>query len=369
MKIGLITFHCAYNFGSVLQTWALKRTLEEMGNEVQVIDYRGKDFKQYRLMPISRPSRVCSNIVHFSKNLERRNQFEAFIHDRLNLTKKYTTFNEWRMKYDLPGQFDCFVCGSDQIWNMDCTHGPVGPYFLNFAGDKPRIAYAPSLSHIAFEKENFTDAMRNQVAKWLEKFTAVSVRERITAPLFQELCPIKIEACVDPTLLLSRDDYHEVAREVSIDPDAVFVYMLEENPGLISYADDLAKKLKRTVYYISRNSIEFSVSSHNLYGIGPSDFLGLIATCGCVITNSFHATVFSLQFGTPFQTFVTKNSGSRMVELLGLLGLSEHLTDGSVLQEPDGVSLTDAGQRIDAIRSDSLAFLESALCKANDYNV
>lgn len=363
MRIGIVTFHCAYNFGSALQTWALKRQLERMGHEARVVDYRGADFDQYRLIQTFSLKAVLASLAFYGPNRRRRDAFERFIAEGLAPTARYGVADEGRMVAELPDQFDCFICGSDQIWNLDCTCGPVGPYFLSFAGDARRVAYAPSLSHVSFEERNFGPAQREQIAAWLARFSAVSVREEVTAPLYQPLCPVPIETCLDPTLLLDAADYEGLAVAMPDAPGTLFVYMLEKNPELVAYAGRLAREMGVSVSYVSKHRLDFGVPARNYYGVGPREFLGLMRGCAAVVTNSFHATVFSLLFGVPFQTFATERSGARMRELLDEVGGAEHLTDGSALLEPVAVPAELLAPRLNELRSGSVAFLNRALAE------
>ncbi|MBM6676106.1 polysaccharide pyruvyl transferase family protein [Olsenella uli] len=363
MRVGIVTFHCAYNFGSALQAWALLRTLGTRGHEAHVVDYRGRDFDQYRLIQTFSPKAFLASLAFYGSNRRRRDSFERFIAERLVPTARYGVDDEARMAAELPERFDCFVCGSDQIWNLDCTCGPVGPYFLSFAGGVRRVAYAPSLSHTAFASENFGPAQREQIACWLSRFSAVSVREASTAPLFQPLCPVPIETCLDPTLLLDAADYDAITTPVTEAKDTLLVYMLEKNPELVAYAARLARETGVSVSYVSKHRLDFGVPARNYYGVGPSEFLGLVRGCSAVVTNSFHATVFSLLFGVPFQTFVTERSGSRMRELLAELGQESHLVDGSVLTVPTAVPPEVLAPRLEKLRASSLAFLDRALAE------
>ena len=361
MRVGIVTFHCSYNFGSALQAWALKRVLEDAGHQVSVVDYRSRDFDQYRLLRTDSLKSLLSSVLFFPGNLRRRPSFEQFISSNLNLTERYDANDEERMARELPKQFDCFVCGSDQIWNLDCTRGPVAPFFLSFAGDARRVAYAASLSHTSFEDRYFGPKEKALIAEWLKPFSLVSVREASTASIYQTLCQQHIETCLDPTLLLDASDYGEI---VVPNPDGrgtLFVYMLERNNELVRYASALAKRMSLPVSYVSKIPLNFGVPARNYYGIGPSEFLGLIQECSAVVTNSFHATVFSLLFGTPFQTFATEKSGSRMRDFLSELGEEDHLVNGSFLQEPRVADTVESAARLERLRTHSRSFLSRAL--------
>lgn len=363
MRTGIVTFHCAYNFGSALQAWALRRVLEDMGHAAQVVDYRGRDFDQYRLLQTYSVKALVGSVALCRRQRRRRDAFEAFIADELAPTARYGVADEGRMAAELPGQFDCFVCGSDQIWNLDCTCGPVGPYFLSFAGDARRVAYAASLSHTTFEERNFGPEQREQIAGWLARFSAVSVREAVTAPIYQSLCPVPIQTCLDPTLLLDAGDYEGLVTETPDAAGTLLVYMLENNPELVAYAGRLARELGLSVSYVSRRPLRFGVPARNYYGVGPREFLGLVRGAAAVVTNSFHATVFSLLFGEPFQTFATERSGARMRELLAELGAGDHLVDGSELCEPAAFSAELLAPRLAELRAGSQAFLNGALAE------
>lgn len=361
MRIGIITFHCSYNFGSALQTYALQRLLELRGNDVQVIDYRSRDYRYYSLFRLARPRTMLDNLLGLSGNVRRKDSFERFISESLSLTSETYSFkNEDKMK-ELADYYDCFVCGSDQIWNLDCTKGPVGPFFLSFAGDRRRVAYAPSLAHSSFDQKNFTEADKKYIGAQLDKFFAISVREESTVPLFQSLTRNQIDVCLDPTLLLDGGDYRPIVSQVSIEGPFVFAYMLEENPVVMLQAECVAREMGAKVVYVSARNRRFSVPSINLYGIGPSEFLGLMSRAEAVVTNSFHATVFSLLFGTPFQTVATRNSGSRMKDLLTLLGEEHHLIENVCEEMPTAAALNIIGSKLEAHRERSLAFLKRAL--------
>lgn len=376
MKIGIVTFHCAYNFGSVLQAWALKHQLERMGHVACVVDYRGHDFDQYKLLQTYSAKALAASLVLYPRQRRRRDAFEAFIAQELSPTARYGADDKKRMEAELSGQFDCFICGSDQIWNVDCTRGPVGPYFLSFAGEARRIAYAPSLSHTSFSREYFGPEDQRQIQEWLSRFSAISVREAMTTELFQPLCKLPIYVCVDPTLLLDAADYEQIIffphekQLVDSCNRTLFVYMLERNDALVSYAAHLAQQTGMSIAYVSRRPLSFEgVSATNLFGAGPGEFLWYVKHCAAVLTNSFHATVFSLLFETPFQTFTTSRSGSRMRELLHNLGLEDHLVDmdaqGSDVRPalPQVAPMEKVAPALVRERKHSLAFLEQALAE------
>ena len=145
MKVGIITFHCSYNFGSALQAYALQRAVTSLGNECLIIDYRSRDYDQYRLFHFGHPVAMVRDLISFRRNARRRSSFQAFWNNFFCLTAETYSFHDEAALSELSAKFDAFVCGSDQIWNLDCTRGVVGPFFLSFAGGGDALRMRPAL--------------------------------------------------------------------------------------------------------------------------------------------------------------------------------------------------------------------------------
>lgn len=361
MSVGIITFHCSYNYGSALQAFALSRQIEKMGHACEVIDYRSADFNQYHIIRPLRPWTIPGSVRRLGRLTKRRSSFNEFLSKHVPLTRERYSYRREGRLASLQDRFDTFVCGSDQIWNLDCTCGVVKPFFLSFAGGRRRVAYAPSLAHTSFRPENFTERDKEFIGEQLDKFSAISVREASTVDLFQPLTKNRIEVCLDPTLMLDGADYEDVTVPAAVGGPFVFAYMLEENAAVMAQAERVAREAGARVVYMSRADRRLSVPSANLYGVGPSEFLGLVAGAEAVVTNSFHATVFSLLLGTPFQTIATRDSGSRMRDLLTSLGEASHLVEGSCDDMPGVVDPSAVESRLSVLRARSIAFLDRAL--------
>lgn len=359
MRVGIVTFQRAQNFGSALQVYALQQTLVRQGHQVEVIDYRGKDDRTYRLLRLSRPKTMFGLLVNLRRNFLRSRRFKEFRRDHINLTEESYSWRKPRKLLNLQQKFDAFICGSDQIWNLDCTAGPVGAYFLSFAGPRTRIAYGPSLAHTQFAEENFD---RDEVRRLLSSFSCISVREANTIPLFQPLALVPFSVVVDPTLLIESDRWNDLSSSVAIRRgDYLFVYMLEYSAMLVESAKCLSDRLGIRIVYVSSDPVRFSRSAENVLGIGPLDFLSWIRGAKMVMTNSFHATVFSLLFGVPFRAFAPQRSSSRIAELLRELGMSERLALRVDSSAPLPFTSADVERSIERVRGASMAYLEAAL--------
>ncbi|KFI49649.1 polysaccharide pyruvyl transferase family protein [Bifidobacterium biavatii] len=367
MKIGTITFHCAYNYGSVLQSFALKTYLERLGNTVSVIDYRSPNFDQYKLFHPTNLRHLCSDILFFPRNIRRKHAFESFQRRHLNLTRRYEGPNaEQELSRD-SNEFDAVICGSDQIWNLDCTQGLDGCYFLRFAPDSVRkIAYAPSLSQAQFQPRFFDEKTRNELGRLLDRFHAISVREQSTVPVYQQLTDKPIQVAIDPTLLLDASVYRNIESKLPkpvCNAGFIFAYTLWPNKKMIDYVDRLAQKEGLTIVYSSKIPIRYRSRAINCYGMSPELFLALIDKARYVISNSFHATVFSVLFHKAFLTFGKDRSTSRMSDLLSRLEIEDHIVrddyDGDMV--PAGADYAAVDGLLDRMRQDSEQFLKNAL--------
>lgn len=356
MRVGIITFHCSYNFGSALQAYALQRAISMLGNDVSIIDYRSSDFNYYHLISITHPRLFLRSLTRLRGLVHRRRSFHQFWNKYFNLYGKFTYRNEDKLS-SLNECFDCFVCGSDQIWNLDCTQGAVGPFFLSFVEGARKVSYAPSLAHTSFRPEFFD---KREVASLLDKFDYLSIREEETVPLFQPLVNKRIEVVVDPTLLLNRDAYLDMTEERIVQEPYLFVYLLRKCPELIESASELSRRINIKVAYISERNLQIP-NSINLFGVGPEEFVSLIANAEAVLTNSFHATAFSVILHRPFRAFAVDESASRMREFTSRLGIAARCVSRVDSSSVESENWLEVDQKLDLMRAESWSYLKKAL--------
>ncbi|MDO4841098.1 MAG: polysaccharide pyruvyl transferase family protein [Phoenicibacter congonensis] len=356
MRIGLITFHASYNFGSSLQAYAMQETVSKLGHECTVIDFLSRDQKGYGLLSPFHPKRNLRILRKPCAYLKRRSSFKAFSKSYFRLTEKQYSYKDETMLTVLQKDFDCFVCGSDQIWNLDCTKGVVEPFFLSFTGNKPRVAYAPSLAHTEFKQKNFD---KEKVARLLADFDFLSMREEETLPLFQPLVDKPIDVVLDPTLLLDANDYEPIISKPPVNGDYIFIYLLRKCPDLLKSTIAIARETGKKVVYVSEKNLPIP-NSENLFGVGPSEFLSLIANADNVMANSFHAAVFSVLFHKPFRIFATDKSSVRIMDLLLNLGIEERCVDCEDSSEIAEVDWADVDGRLIGLRKHSFDYLDRA---------
>lgn len=326
MKIGILTFHRAHNYGAVLQCYALQETLKKMGHTVEVIDYYPEYLlTPYRIFSISRlsnynPLKIMKafaiELLLMSKRVKRYHAFKTFINKNLNLSPTVNGKN-------IPSTYDTYIIGSDQIWNPAITKGfdPVYFGFFNFdKAGKKIIAYAASMESKMLDeksKEFYINALNN--------FDAVSVRESKLAELLQPLHSKKIETVIDPTLLADRCIWNRIIARPKIKEKYVLVYQVRRNKNTIRIAKNIAKQINAIVIEVTAwhtthfNKYRFQCSS-------PEEFLGFIKNAACVVTTSFHGTAFSVIFNRPFYCIeLGDNGNTRSQSFLNSIGLCDRM--------------------------------------------
>lgn len=362
MKAGVITFHSANNYGAILQTWALQKTLKNLGVDTGVIHYHPDIID--RLYDPMRLARGWKRILKRAKvsvknrnSLVRYNKFRTFMKKNFHLIGDYRTYNE--LMNAVP-DLDAYIVGSDQVWNTDHTGGYDPAYFLEFAKPgRKRIAYAASIG-----KDYVIPKYKDNYKASLNDFTAISIREESLLPAIRELTDQPVTVTLDPTLLLPKDAYEEIKVKSKLKEPYILVYSIEKNKQVIWLANKLSQALGIPIV-IRRHIPGIKNKLTSFYTADAGEFLGLMEGAQYVITNSFHGTVFSIIYGKPFVSMLHSDTGSRTRDLLTSLGLESHilqrcgdLTDMKKFEIEDPEKLRE---RIAELRVSSMEFLKDAL--------
>lgn len=381
-KAGIVTlYHGNYNFGGLLQAYALPRALKEhFGAEAEQIDYmpaaqKAEAEKNSKKGLLQRLYECIYNfgIFFFDKinkaNLKKRKQaFDAFINEipHSKATYSYDFIDKSLSRYEV------FVCGGDQIWN-DCKESKnIGVYTLQFvpSGYK-KIAYAPSMA-VMETSQSFKKIMNSS----LNGLDAVSVREKQSLSVLKPLTDKDIEVVADPVLLLTEDEWANTARETENKGKYILCYLLGDSTEQRMAVKKIAEQLHLPILtfpHILLNVVRkcdlFFGDIHD-FTSGPLEFIGLIKNAELVITDSFHACVFSMIFKTPFMVFERNKSGekgnmnSRIYDFLEEYHLEGQLVTEEELKEMKEIPKIDfiyAHQHWEKRREESLKYLENAL--------
>lgn len=372
MKIGILTFHRAYNCGAALQAWALRTILERMGHEVEFPNCNSVGLtKRWRFSWKNWPKTIFKQI----RSLGYRILNDLFSIPGEDL--KRIRFKRFRKHYlpehnITPHQFheryDTVIVGSDQVWSArhSCEDAPL------FLGESlpvrmPKITYAVSYGDKRLEGEAL-----NRILAATKNFSAISVREQLVKAQIEENLDKKVEIVLDPTLLLTKEDYLPLIQDFRPPKEPyLFMYTLSTSEFYIETAQKLAKVLgvKAIIAPMYQYSRLFAPKGLT-YGISPERMVGYIANAKYVLAASFHGKVFATIFGKTFLSLRDKeedpNALSRPGMLLALTGnLSRLVTPKMSIEEMVQrlqAPLIDNGE-LSRRRAESKAWLEQALAQ------
>lgn len=301
-KIGIITYHRAYNYGSALQAYALNKYLRKRGFLVETIDFRTeRQDKLYEIFESNKNimciARNMQSLIYYKKLKTHKKSFEKFWSNYIAITSNsYTAYKELE---DLNEEYDYFICGSDQIWNPNCLDfDPV--YMLSFVKDKKKcISYAPSMGISHLEKEQEKIFKKN-----ILNFKALSIREKQGGEVIKGVIGQELEVVLDPTFLLDENEWKEISITPNIKDPYIFCYFIGDVDGMRDFAKKMRKETGLKVVVVYKNLRDMLQKTTKKYESGPREFLGLIKNAEYICTNSFHAVVFSIIFKKRFWVFI-----------------------------------------------------------------
>lgn len=373
MKIDIITLHRAQNYGSVLQAFALQKQIEKLGHQAYILDYYPERYTNKGLLKRlkNKSSRfnnplvlLIAKLLIYPSYLKKGIQFNKFMH-YLNLEKPSFATNEEGM-----GRFtdaDAYCAGSDQIWNSHWNEGVEKVLFLDFVPKgKLCLSYAASigLSNIPANEIDETKLL-------LDKFEFLSLREDKGVELVRELGRTDAVQCLDPTLLMSKEEWSQYADDSYKGKEYVLTYNLHHDPEIDKCAKAIASKYHLQIRNISYNWHDIIRHGHLDWCPTVEGFLGLIKNAKYVVADSFHATAFSIIFEKPFVVITPEVASSRLSSLLKMLGLDDHninkFTSLKVIEQP--IDYIRVKSIIVTKQSESISFLNKVFtCKSFTHN-
>lgn len=378
MKIGILTLPLHTNYGGILQAYALQTVLERMGHEVivlnrdrsiyspkhkQILSYIVYLIKKYCLGRKVSPFKSTKR-----KNIEReeREQYTSVF-----INKYIHTYKIRNLVKDVPKNLEAFVVGSDQVWRhiyfTKIWRCIIENAFLKFCEEEnvKRIAYAASFGT---EEWEYTEDETKECARLLALFDAVSVREESGVVLCAEqLARNDAKHVLDPAMLLSKDDYIKIVENTETPKSSgnLMCYVLDDNANIQTLINEIAHE-KNLTPFIAANSKVDDKKLPNKERIQPpvERWLRGFMDAEFVVTDSFHACVFSILFHKPFVVIGNKTRGySRFESLLKLFGLENRLIENVSQFEPSLLNplSDDVYIKLDEYRNNSIGFLNRAL--------
>jgi hypothetical protein len=373
-KIALFTCHNDPNYGSMLQAYALVYIIRKLGKDAEYLDYKTyrdpRTLKSKFLKLLSFPFRYFKNFFcphlyqsefSFFKTADFADTiaaFERFHNEYIPVSSRVYYADTIRKELNVDDYCN-YIVGSDQLWSPHLYH-PQKPYFLDFADLPKRCAYAPSFGTTIL-KDKYVKILTEK----LKVFDYLSCREAINSRLLSKILNRKVEHVLDPTLLLSKDEWCKIATFPLIGEKYILAYILGEKENIVKFARYLGQKKNLPVFFIVTRPKYLSFEN-SLKGIGPSDFIGLIKGAEIVITDSFHACLFSINFNIQFYGFskragdINVEDNARILEFLTLLGI-ENRFQGETAEILSDIDYTVVNKKIDGFRKSSLKYLEACV--------
>lgn len=304
MRIGIITFHHAHNCGAMLQVLALQSYLQNAGHEIHIINYR--------------VARIDKSYT--SESTLRKYNFDQFMKENLHLSPVFKSLSELQHAQH---PYDAIIAGSDQIWNEAILGGLDSAYFCNFGSSHiRRIIYGASLGTEQLSRNSLF-----LLPRFLQYPDYISVREASAIPLIQSLTEKAVAQVLDPTLLSNPELFRRLATATEHREDYIYLHYVHisgENPHLDHAAESLSLATGLPICK-NRYGKRFSHELKDCSDDGPKEFLSRILNARYIVSDSFHANVFSILFHKHFLTVLPIKRSERLIALLESLSLSSHL--------------------------------------------
>lgn len=318
-KVAIITLNGYYNYGNRLQNYAVQEVLRSLGFSVETIIIKpaaqisstpAKLIRRSRSLITMSPIRNFWIITTKLQYYLNKNRIDTLNEEKTKAFKQFSLENIVEVDRglkkdscppDLANMYDYFISGSDQVWNPNHICG-LSTYFLTFAPKEKRVAYAAS-----FGVSEIPDELKGLYGKWLSEMYRISVREEAGARIVKELTGRDAVVLVDPTMMLTKEEWLAVAKTSRCKPEKK--YLLTYFLGQKTRATELKIKEIADTYGLMVVNLA-DTSDPERYIANPAEFVDYINSASFVCTDSFHGVVFSILMETPFVAFKRHGLGN-----------------------------------------------------------
>lgn len=321
MKIGILTFFYADNYGALLQAYALQKYIQSGGHDVSFLDYIPESEKNFYSRKFRDISSIKGAVKKAISNYERRDSAEIF----QSFRRKYFKLEPYEKAIE---KCDLLITGSDQVWNEKIVKD-LEPYlFFEKKSSAVKISYAASVGDIPI-----SDEAKVKLLKYLKTFSGISVREKSAEEALKGL-GIPCVTVVDPVFLLDKNSWLSFAHcpdRFNHSERYVLVYLLRPNRNIVSKANDFARIHNLKLYYIHPMGKRIKLlSGKRIKYVGPEEFVWLISHADIVFTNSFHAVSFCCMLEKQFYHLQGEDMGNRVASLLSAVEIKSTEWGGTV---------------------------------------
>lgn len=367
LKVGILTYHRAENYGALLQAYGMRTFLQQQGLNASFVDYWPKYHENYfHIFSVKRFKKsgvkakiqyIFETVVFYGMKRRRKRNLQSFMKNQLGLPREI----KYSSNKAVCNEYDVVVYGSDQIWRKQNLPGCKGFDFWYFGSDNvtaKKIAYAGSMGTI-----NTTPEEDEQLKPYFERFSALAVRE---APLKDYLAKMGLQATVvlDPVFLLNKEDWRKMysSSKPALRHKGKYIlyYNLLSNAESTAFANQLSRKTGLPIIEISKKYEIRQLGARYNHTASVQEFLSLIDHAEYVVSNSFHGVAFSVIFEKQFYAIGMGTKANRVQSLLASLGIEERYVESDVDLEKD-IDYNWLKSRIADIRTNSLDYLSVVL--------
>lgn len=333
VDIGILTFQCSNNYGAMLQAYALKTHLCNKHRKAELVPYdppymTGRHwwvpYVPFRITKSVKWS-IINTLGGFALHMKMGKDFSMQRANMKRFRKKYLIGKRQRRVLYGNGLkrllYRYYIVGSDQIWNPDITGGLRKAYFGAFESRNKEkvIAYAASLGG-----KDLAPQYDRKFRELIQHIEAISVREEAAIPYVKRFYEGDVVAVLDPVFFLDRESWKKVEK-IPKKRGYIFVYITEGNQQLVDYARKLSRETGLPVIEARTGGVGTNAGFTVDFTAGPSEFLGYVHKADYVVTNSFHATAFSIIYQKKFVVFTHSNRGARLENIIKVHGLENRL--------------------------------------------
>lgn len=370
MNIGIITWFIYENYGTALQAYALQRFLKNEGYDCDLLNYLPSNpYKKKISIEDIKKRVICkkNSLIYKYIYLKRRQQIEIKSKSFKNFITNNCSFTEVlankKNLIELNKKINTYICGSDQIWTPNALDGT---YYLDFVdSNNKRISYAPS-----FGVNEIPDEYKDIISKWISKFEYLSIRENRGAEIIKSLNSREAIVVLDPTLLLKAEDWNIISNNPNIEEPYILCYFLGNKKEYWNNVEMIRKITRYKVVIIPVMPASYFKKGIILSETGPKEFVGLIKNAQIVITDSFHGTIFSINYKKDFYVFKRFNDkekgsqNSRIYNIIEKMNLGNRLISNNKSISKENIKILNYEEvefRLNKEREKSIEFLNKAI--------
>ena len=384
IRVGIITHYFnSTNYGGNLQAYALVECIHKLGYKAEQICYKADKSTLFRGSNniqtkhcgfLKLFSKLFHSFCHFAYKVvvgKRKKTILRFNKESINHSKVVYELNTLN---DIVNDYNVLITGSDQVWHPSAV---CDAYLLNFS-DKCRISYRFSYA-ASFAVNDLTCEQKIYYNKCLNNLDAISVRENSALRLVATICEKEAQMVLDPTLLLSYEDWNMVSSDLEIANKYVLCYFLGPmsicNSQISQFAKEKGLKVVSMPFLNSIRQRDTFFGDYKLFNVSPNDFVTLIKNAEYIFTDSFHATVFSLIFKKNFFVFNRENyidMNCRIYSLIDLFDTCDRFCDNKekctleYIKSLPSIDYDREFPKFEAMKKKSINFLKVNLKKAEE---